>query len=216
MSRVGGPRIAAAVVALAVVGTVIGYLAGLWSHDEPNESGKATPLVASSPSAPINLPVDFKPDNDYPTLGVDLEYVDATLGSGNFQVTLPVPTGWTESESALVEKTWSPPGDSRFTYRLRVELVGSEHASIEAMVTKREKELASATGIDDFKVISRSADSLSHTYVKDKHLRLEMRRWVAPFGSSEAEVEISVVGRMKDRDGLDRLLDRVTDGIAKS
>lgn len=215
MSRVGGPRIAAAVVALAVVGTVVGYLAGLWSHDEPNESGKATPLVASSPSAPIDLPVKVKPDNDYPTLGVDLEYEDATLGSGDFALKLPVPAGWYGSEPAPGEMRWSPEeGGPENTYQLRVEQVSDEHQPISSVVDKRAQTLESASALSEVEVLSKTSDTLTVSYVDGSgHRRIQILRWIQPRNSGEAEVEIAVAGRMVDRNGLDRLIDYVSDRI---
>lgn len=217
MSRLGGQRIAGAIIALAVVGTVVGYLAGLWSHDEPNESGKATPLMASSPSAPIDPPVKIKPDNDYPPLGVDLEYEDATLGSGDFAVTLPVPTGWEGHPIAAGETRWYPSdADPNTMYALRVKQVSGEHTAVESMVEKKERALDSASSVKDFEVLSKSSDTLTVSYVDadSKLLRVQILRWIEPRGSGEAEIEIAVAGRMVDRNGLDRLIDYVSDRIA--
>lgn len=214
MSRLGGPRIVAAVVALAVIGTVVGYLAGLWSHDEPNESGKATPLMASSPSAPIEPPVQVKPDNDFPALGVDLTYIDATMGTPPYRIGLKVPEGWEQHDVNLIEKNWRPEGDPDKTYKMRVTQISAEHQTIPARLAFREQRLAAASDVRDFKVVLRTNDSLRYTYVdRDGYLRFAIETWVSPFGTSEAEVEIAVTGRMVDEDGLDRLVDHVSDRV---
>lgn len=216
MSRVGGPRIAAAVVVLAAVGVLLGYLAGLSSHDEPRENDKAaTPLVAASPSAPIDAPVTVKPDNDYPALGVDLEYVDTTLGAGSFELTLPVPAGWFGSEPAPGEMRWTPEeGGPDNTYQLRVEQVSDEHQSMDSVVDQRAHTLDTAAALSDVEVLSKTSDTLTVTYVDGNgYRRIQILRWIQPRNSGEAEVEIAVAGRMVDRNGLDRLIDYVSDRI---
>lgn len=220
MSRLGGPRIVAAIIVLAVIGTVVGYLAGLWSHDEPTESGKATPLMASSPSAPIDPPIEVKPDNDYPTLGVDLKYVDATMGTPPYRIGLKVPEGWKQNDVNLIEKNWRPEGDedqTDKTYKLRVSQIAAEHQTIPERLASREQKLAAASGVREFKVVLRTADSLRYTYVdSDGYLRFAIETWVSPFGTTEAEVEIAVTGRMVDEDGLDRLIDYVSDRVVNA
>ncbi|WP_109509477.1 hypothetical protein [Nocardioides speluncae] len=218
MSRVGGPRIVTAVVALAAVGALVGYLAGVWSQADPSYADEAaTPLVAVSPSAPIEPPVQIEPDNDFPALGVDLEYVDTTIGTPPYRIGLKAPAGWKENFVNLIEKNWRPADDPGRTYKLRVELVASEHQKVPERLASREQALAAASDVREFKVILRTSDSLRYTYVDgDGYLRFGIETWVSPFGTSEAEVEIAATGRLVDEDGLDRLIDYVADRVVNA
>lgn len=209
----------AAVIALAAVGALVGYLVGLWSHTDPRHVDKAaTPLVAASPSAPIDPPVKVKPDNDdYPPLGVDLKYTDATLGSPPYQIGLKVPEDWEQHDIGPIEKRWTLVDDPDKTYGMRVTQIQTDHQTIAKRLESREKKLAAASDVRDFKVVLRTADSLRYTYVdRDGYLRFAIETWVSPFGTSEAEVEIAVTGRMVDEDGLDRLIDHVADRVVKA
>ena len=195
-------------VLLLAIGAGGGFGASLALGENPPGSGAAAPVVAQSPSLPIDPAPRLLPDADVPPLEVDLPMHRVTLGAPGFAITYPVPRGWTETRSANDAK-WRPPVSVDFGYLLRVEQV-AQNRSIARTMDDRIRDL----GLDEerFTLVTRTSDTLTFTYVDRLHQRQGFVRWL-DLGSGFADVEIAVTGRTVDASGMEWLLDRVTEGV---
>ena len=200
-------------LAVALVGAAGGYVAGHLSRDEPAVYASGSPVPAHSPSLPIDPEQPFAPDLDYPALQPDLTYRRHLIGDRPFQWEYDVPTGWTPEPVDLGEVRWRP-ADEPFVggFSLRAKLV-NEHKTLQQMVDQ--KLAALRASVADVVVLSRTGDSLSFSYraLPSNHERFNTFRWFTAPGGTEADFEMSVVGRSVDRDGLDDLLDHVAASI---
>jgi hypothetical protein len=206
------------VVLCAVLGVVAGVTIARATPEEPALGGTATPLPASSPSYPVDPPVRIKPDPDDPPLERDLPTHRVEIGQSPFGLSLPVPDGWQQTNSEAGEWKWTPPpgpdGDNDFTYFLRVTLVGNQHVTIPGALQARIQEVDLAEGTDEFDLESQTPDTFTVTYVLDHHRRLAIERFISTDGTDDAFANIAVVGRLSDREGLDDLMETVTDGAS--
>jgi hypothetical protein len=200
---------------LALVGLAGGYAVADLTRSEPVSVAVARPVPASAPSIPVDPPKEFAPDIDYPPLLPDLAYRRHRLGTAPFAWTYLAPRGWTATVESLDEIRWRP-ADEVLTggYSLRVKL-SNEHKTRSAMVAQ--KIAAVQATYDDVEVLGRTEDELSFSYRDpgSDRQRFNTFRWFGVPGEDEAKFEMSVVGREVDRDGLEDLLERVSDGVAK-
>lgn len=196
---------------LLALGAGGGFGASLAFGEHPPGDGSPTPVAAHSPSLPIDPVPELLPDARTPALATDLELVTQQVGTGDFRMTLPVPKGWDFSVNSLNEWQWRPPDQPDFGYLLRVEQVLSNRRSIDWTLDHRIDELDEDE--DNFDVLDQTADSLHFTYVTSHHLRRAYLTWLDLTGSDNAQVEISVSGRVVDDEGMADLMARVAAGI---
>lgn len=203
-------------VLCAGLGVVLGVTLARLTPEEPAAGGTASPLPASSPSYPVDPPVRIVADPDYPPLERDLPTHREEIGQGDFLLSLPIPDGWQQTNSNVVEWKWKPPlvpeGDVENTYFLRVTLVGAQNQTIAGALANRIEAVDGAEATQEFDLESRTPDTFTATYVLDHHRRLSIERFISTDGSDHAFANIAVVGRLVDREGLDDLMETVTDG----
>lgn len=201
----------AAWIALLLGGGVVGVLAAYALETVPEASGRPAPVAAVSPSVPVDPAPSLRPDPTAPPLGTGLALREVGFGTGGFRKTVPVPVGWTRSESALNEVKYKLAGNPSNTFVLRLEQVLSQRETIEDILADRVVELREQE--ERVTILDRTSDSLEFTYVFDGYLRHGFLRWLDLSGSGTAEVEVAVNGREVDVEGARELLDRVSAGI---
>lgn len=205
-------RRGAALLALLLALGLVGGFGASWALGElPRGDGAPAPVVAASPSLPVDPVPDLLRDPDYPTLEPGTPLVPGRVGSGGFRMVLPVPQGWTFSENSLNEWQWRPPDQPAFGYVLRVEQVLSNRRSIDWTVDRRIDELREDES--NLEVITETGDSLHFSFVTSNHLRHGFLRWLDLTGSDNAQVEIAVTGREADVPGMRDLIARVAAGV---
>jgi hypothetical protein len=201
----------AAAVALLVTGVVAGYAAASALEPEADARSTSDPVVAVSPSLPVDPRPTLTAQPAVPALDTDLPMAWGALGGGGFRVTYPVPAGWARISSSTNEVKWKKPKNPADTYILRVgRLVSREKTTVE-MVEERMDDLR-----DDkarFTVEERTANSLEFTYVSDGFLRHGFLVWLDVRATGFADVEIAVTGRGIDAPGAEELITRVASGM---
>jgi hypothetical protein len=187
----------------------------------PNERRETVAApVPARPGLPIDPSTPPATDIDYPALRPGLDYSPATLGRGGFAWHYAVPSGWRRygAEDGLGpdEFRWRPPDEPAVGgFSVRVKLVNS-HQTATAMVAAKLAALQdgpdSARSFPGFTVLDRSDDSLAFSYrvPSSQALLYNTFRWITAPGRGEVGVEMSVVGRERDRAGLADLLARVS------
>lgn len=208
-----GIRGLGAALALALVGAAGGFAAAHLLRDAPLTVAEAAPVPASNPSIPVDPVRPFTPDIAYPPLRPSLSYKRHTLGDFPFEWVYAAPKGWVPTEEALDEIRWRPADEPEVGgFSLRVKL-STEHKTREAMVAQ--KLAAVQSGYENVEILGQTQDLLSFTYrdPTTNRKRFNTFRWFSIPGESEAKFEMSVVGREVDRDGLDDLLEQVSQSI---
>ncbi len=201
-------------IALVLIGGGVGYAGAREAGRGESVDGSPTPIDATEPSYPFTPPLEFAPDPDTPAqLTGPFKTREAVLGSEPFGLAFPVPTDWERQDLGLGEARWGLPGDPANTYSIRVELVASQTRTIARTIDLRVVDLRDATGITGLTVLERTEDSLTFSFVLNDHLRISVIRWVSPRGTSAAEAEIAATGRMRDREGIEALVDLVSNSI---
>ena len=195
---------------LLAIGVAAGFGVSWALGENPSGGGTAAPVPAS-PSLPIDPVPELLPDPPTPPLADGIRLVSQSVGAGDFQMTLPVPKGWTFSENSLNEWQWRPPGQPDFGHVLRVEQVLSNRRSIEWTLDRRLDELREDES--NVEVLGQTRDSLHFSFVTSNHLRHGYLRWLDLTGSDNAQVEIAVTGREVDDPGMADLIARVGSGI---
>ena len=167
--------------------------------------------MPASPSLPVDPVPELLDDPEFPPLAAGLPLVRQSVGAGDFQMTLPVPKGWSYFENSLNEWQWRPPDQPAFGYVLRVEQVLSNRRSIDWTLDRRIDELREDES--NVEVLAQTRDSLHFTFVTANHLRHGYLRWLDLRGSDNAQVEIAVTGREVDDPGMAELIARVGSGV---
>lgn len=207
------PAVAGVVLAIllgAVVGVAVGALAAHLREPEPRALATAAPVPAVSPSYPVDPPAPVDPDPDTPALQPDLPDHLELIGGSPFGLRLPVPDGWTSTNSATGEWKWaSPDQPDDHAYFLRVRLV-SGFQTRESAIADRLDALDAASDVEDLVVESRDEDGFTATYVTDRHRRVAMERYLT-FDGTTAYAVVAVVGRERDRAGMADLVERIAD-----
>lgn len=206
-------RGAVVLVLLLALGVVGGYAASLALAAQPAASGVAEPVVAESPSVPIDPAPSIRPDPDIAPLATDLPTRRASIGTQLFRIHFPVPKGWRETPNSSIEKKWNVADNPPYTYVLRVEQVDGLHDSIARTIEERIEDLRDQE--EGTEILAQDDDSLAYSYLADGHLRFGLLRWVNLTGSPFAEVEVAVTGREVDVPGMEALLDTVSDGMSE-
>lgn len=196
---------------LAVVTGVIGYWLGTDRASTPL-SFAADPVPASSPSYPA-MPAVVIADPDFATLRPDVPLREATVGTPPFDLTLPVPGHWSRTNPTSGEWRWYPPPEFvANTYFLRVRLIGNSYQTVATALDQRINALKGAGDVSDFHVESRTADGFVASYVTDQHRRVAVEQFIASPDSDQAYAWIALIGRERDRAGLEDLFPRVAAG----
>ena len=196
---------------LLAIGAAVGFGVSLAIAEHPESSGAAAPVVAQSPSLPVDPVPELLPDPSTAPLEPGLELVQQRVGSGDFRMTLPVPKGWDFFVNSLNEWQWRPPDQPPFGYLLRVEQVLSNRRSIDWTLDRRIDELEEDE--DNVEILEQTHDSLHFTFVTSNHLRHGYLTWLDLTGSDNAQVEIAVTGREVDDAGMADLIARVAAGM---
>ncbi len=206
-------RRGAALLALLLALGLVGGFGASWALGElPRGDGAPAPVVAASPSLPVDPVPDLLTDPDYPPLEPGTRLVPGQVGSGGFRMVLPVPQGWTFSENSLNEWQWRPPDQPSFGQVMRVEQVLSNRRSISWTLDRRIDELNEDE--QNVTILERTDRSLHFTFVASNHLRHGFLTWLDVTGSDDAQVEIAVTGRARDAEGMADLISRVAAGVS--
>jgi hypothetical protein len=208
-----------ALVVLLLAGVAGGFAVARATAPGTTRTAVAAPLPAS-PALPVDPSTPPATDIDYPTLEPGLTYVPEVLGRGAFAWDYRVPDGWkrygAEEGLAVDEYRWRPPDEPTVGgYSVRVKLVNSHQTPAQMLAAKRaalEDAPDSQESFPGFTVLAQTDDTLAFSYrvPRSQSLRYNTFRWLTPSGSDEAGVEMSVVGRERDRAGLDDLLAKVS------
>ena len=199
------------IVALVAAGVACGFVLSMTVAEHPPGTGAASPVVAQSPSLPVDPVPELFPDSKAPALAPGLDLVRQQVGTGDFRMTLPVPRGWRFSVNSLNEWQWRPPDQPDFGYVLRVEQVLSNRRSIDWTLDRRIDELNEDE--ENVEILDQTDDTLHFTFVTSNHLRHGYLMWLDLTGSDNAQVEIAVTGREVDDAGMADLVARITDGM---
>ncbi|HEV2796704.1 MAG TPA: hypothetical protein VGV65_03720 [Nocardioides sp.] len=202
-----GPTVLTLLLALGVGG---GFGASWALGEHATGRGAAAPLAAS-PSLPVDPVPELLPDPEFDPLQPGIELVEQRVGTGDFGLSLEVPSGWRFTTNSLTEWQWRPRDFKTFGYYMRVEQVISNRRSIDWTLDRRIDEL-----VEDEQAVtvrSQGDGSLHYTYVTSNHLRHGYLTWLDLTGSDNAQVEIAVTGRAADVPGMSELIDRVADSM---
>ncbi len=221
-----------ALLAVVVVGLVGGAAASYVSAGSPPSSGVAspvpgTPSVPTTPPDPVVTPEPYGDDIDYPALTTPRDFDRLRLINDLQSWSYVRPAGWQAfrilqggSEAAVGDVGLSRLGEVRFRpadepveggYSLRVKAV-DDHVPPGSMVTRK---VADLEQLEDFTPITQTDDAIYFTYrtSASNRLRYNFFRWFAAPGSSEATLEMSVVGRAADELGLKGLFAAFADRL---
>ncbi|MGH3361318.1 MAG: hypothetical protein ACRDOM_02575 [Nocardioides sp.] len=196
---------------LAALGVGVGVVVGMGLRPSVSAIDEARPLPAESPAVPIDPPPKVVPDPPKPpTLRPGLPTREVTVGGRAFGVTVPVPSTWARFDIGAAEARWTLPGNPPHSFSVRVEMVGSERNTVVEMMSERSEDL---DGLPDFTILESTDDTLVFSYIDEtRHRRLQLLRWLDLRTPGSAEVELAVVGRVRDQAGLEDLLAVVTEG----
>ena len=211
-------RVVGILVLATLAGAGIGLGAGYLGQPKPASGGTARPVPASSPSLPVDMPTTpppFAEDITYPALEPGLEFRLLRMANSQQAWRVPVPRGWVatnvDTSLPVPRREWSSYDELRFRpadeppeggYSLRVKLVNSRQTPGQMVTAKRVG--LRAEDIVDY--LATREDSLKFRYrTSGNHLRYNFFRWFVAPGDSEATLEMSVVGRRVDVDGLEAL-----------
>ncbi len=203
-------------LALVALGVAAGYGIGALRQPGPTTFARARPVPASDPSIPV-IPPQVLPDpTTPPPLATGLRLVSRTVGDPPFELVVPVPRGWVQTNPTSGEFRWYPPPGPQQTlntYFLRVRLIGNSYRTVTAARDGRIGDLQNAADVDDFHLESESTGGFVASYVADEHRRVAMEEFLAPSGQPFADAWIALIGRESDRSGLADLLPRIAAGV---
>lgn len=208
----------AVLLVLLALGAGVGFGASLLLGRQPAAGGVPVP-VAASPAFPADPEPSYVADPTSAPLPTGLETTRGRLGTRDFRYEFPVPEGWVATPNNPNETKWTNPANPpSWTYGLRVEQVGSQNKSVAALLEGRIADLDSDE--QDFRVVDRTADSLTFSYTVDAHLRYGVLRWLDLDDSDLdpadfADLEVGVSGREVDLPGMQALLERVTGDVRR-
>ena len=205
----------AVLVALLAIGAGSGYAASGATRDATIGVSVASPVPADQPGSPVEAAEPLAPDPDDPPLEPRIPMVPATLGSGKFEITFPVPRGWRSNTSASNEAKWKQPGTSNNSYVMRIEQITSQDMTVEQAVDTRVTRLRAEQ--DGFRPLDRGLASLEYFYLSNEgNARHSFMRWIDIDADGQADVEIVVHGREVDVLGTSDLISRVAAGVRRS
>ncbi|MBF4770451.1 hypothetical protein ISU10_21980 [Nocardioides agariphilus] len=211
-------RVLGVLLLATLVGVGGGLGVGYLRQPQPASGGTATPLPAASPSLPIDPPTSQAPyavDIDYPPLLPGLVFKTVRMANSQQTWLVPVPIGWqgfnVDTDELVPRKDWPTYDELRFRpegepveggYSLRVKLVNSRVTPAQMVADKRD----GLAEVDDVQYLDRTTEALKFTYrTAANRLRYNYFQWFAAPQSDQATLEMSVVGRTADVEGLDAL-----------
>lgn len=200
---------------LLVLGAVGGFALSRGLDGGAVVSGVAEPVVAASPSLPVDqgvVPHDDPTDAPLPS-GVEL--TEATIGAGRSAITYPVPVGWKANHMSSNVVKWKKPKTSNNTYVMRVTDVRSRNQTIDEAI---DTEIAEMRASEDggFHLERRGDTSIEYTHVSTEGtLRHSFRGWVDLDEDGLADVDVVVHGREADVAGTSDLVGRVAEGMRR-
>ncbi|MDN4160898.1 hypothetical protein [Nocardioides abyssi] len=207
-ARRPGAVVLGVVTALAaVVGVAGGALLATVLREEPATMPAAAPVPAVSPSYPVDPPPEIEPDPGSPSLSAGLPLRPVEVGIKPFGLRLPVPVGWTRSNSLPGEYKWRPPDFVENGYFLRVRLI-TGFQTLESAVQDRLDALEGASDVEQLAVEERDDRGFTVTYVSARHRRVAVERFLS-FNGSTAYAVVAVIGRERDALGLADLAARI-------
>ena len=199
-------------VALVAIGCGSGYAASGQTRDATIGTGVPAPVPAQRPDMPIEAPKPYAADPDDPPLPPDIPLRTVRLGSGKFEITVPVPIGWRVNANASNEWKWKKPGTSNNSYVMRIEQIDSQDIAIEDAIDIRIERLRKEQ--DDVVIVARGSATLEYTYrSNENNARHTFMSWLDLDASGQADVEIVVHGRERDVPGTSDLIQRVSAGM---
>lgn len=199
-------------VALLAIGTGSGFAASGQTRDATIGAGVPAPVPAQRPELPIEAPSPYAADPDDPPLLPDIPLTSVRLGSGKFEITVPVPVGWRRNTNASNEWKWKKPGTSNNSYVMRIEQINSQDITIEDAIDIRIERLRAEQ--DDVVIVDRGSATLEYTYrSNENNARHTFMSWLDLDASGQADVEIVVHGRERDVPGTRDLIRRVSSGM---
>lgn len=202
-------------LALVVVGGAVGYGAGAMREDEVTVFADARPVPARNPAIPF-IPVDVLPDPDrLPPLATGLTLRPRTLGDAPFDLTIPIPRGWVQTNpTSGAWNFYPPPGavGTANTYFIRVRLIGNTFRLVEAARDQRLADLEGATDVKDLVVEKVRPGGFVANYVAEGYRRYSHEEFVDSPGSPFAYASIAILGREADREGMNDLFPRILAG----
>ena len=199
--------------ALCAAGLVAGAAGGValsMAQAQPARDS-ARPVPATSPSVPVDPPPPVRADTQSPALQPGLAYERSTLGEAGFEVGVRTPVGWKRVAIGNGEAKWFEPDNRLNTYLLRIELVGTQRRSVEAIRADSIERITAAT--DEFRLLQETEHGMRFVYVDNGLTRFGYLEWVADPASGQAVVEVAAHGRARDRRGLLDLVTRAANGV---
>lgn len=203
-------------LALVVIGAAVGYGAGAMREDEVVAFADPHPVPARHPAIPF-IPVDVLPDPDtLPPLATGLALKPRTLGDAPFDLTLPIPRRWLQTNpTSGAWNFYPPPGaeGTANTYFIRVRLVGNNFRLVEAARDQRLADLDNAAEVEDLVVERMRPGGFVANYVAEGYRRFSHEEFVDSPGSPFAYASIAIIGRAVDREGMADLFPRILAGV---
>lgn len=210
--------VATLLAALAAVG---GFFLGQQSRQQdtapPRQTAGAAQPMAANPTVPT-WPSPA-PDSDYPTLSTELRWKPVVMGSGSFRYRWVVPEDWDGNELGPNEWRWVPPGNPEGTHSMRVEVVASQHQTLDSILLGRIEALREASSVRDFTILSADLKEsvLQYSYLSEGgRRRFNTLHWISLDGAEEAQIEIATDGRAIDRPGLQAMNQRLWDSVRRA
>ena len=227
------PLVLAFLLVLAVTfGAAYGVTRLVGDDPKQDPSGTAGESPTDQPSdedSPIGEPAK---DIDFPALRLPdgTNYDTRVVRSGRQAWSYPVPVSWIAYKVAAdggdagviprarIDKVgqvrWRPAGEPLVGgYSLRVEVLPPT-VTVADMVATKVRQLEESPDLVAVDVYEQTDDTVYFTYRDgNNRFRYNFFRWV-PDGDGDASLEISVSGRAVDKDGLESLLDAVSDAAA--
>lgn len=213
-------RVLLATLVALLVGAGAGYAIAAGQDDEAPEAAPASvtvaPVPAESPSVPVDVPSP-DPDDDPLATGIEITPEQVLTAPGpddtTYELTLPLPTGWTQRMIGPAQWNYTVPGNSEGSYVLRIGIIADRGQSVRSTVLARKAALESAVGqgnMRDLDVDLRETDDgFVASYIDSAgYRRVSVERW---FGGRDgnAFATVAAVGREGDRAGLEDLVNRI-------
>lgn len=201
---------------LLCVGVVGGYAVADRTTEAPLRSDSLEPVPAVSPAVPTPPEFELLPDPTAPALQPGLpthEEEFRTRGRGP-GAAVGVPDGWVVNLQPDNDTwTFTPPINTTNTYSVRINLLIGRRQAPDVAKTARIAALESAEsngGIEGLELTEDLDDYFEATYIADGFQRVTMERFV-PDGSDTAYVQVAVIGRTVDQEGMRDLVTAISD-----
>ena len=208
-------RWVAAYAVLGLVAAAGAYAAGMAQRPEDVRVASAVPVPAVG--GPVEPEREYAEDIGYPALQPGLSYQTERIGSGDFGWSYRVPEGWKSYQvpNGNDELRWRPEDEPVVGgFSLRVKVVNDHRTTEQEVAFKLDAMLNS---YQDVHIRVRDDDTLGFTYREPTYdmKRFNTFRWITFPDSDEVGFEMSVVGRAVDVEGLDDLLQQVSESVTK-